>query len=78
MDQVSSLMGMLEGMSANLVTRSSVWSCFFISVGAGIVVGDLYVPTLFSKLLKNPLCSLLLKDSSDFSNRSSNFDVSYE
>ena len=34
----------------------------FCSLGAAIVVDSLYIPPLFSELLYNPLCMLLLED----------------
>ena len=36
---------------------------YSISLGAGIVVESLSVPKLYSRLLFNPLCTLLLGDS---------------
>lgn len=49
---------------------------FLISFGAGIVVGSLFVPKLFSQLLYNPLCTLLLGDPTLPPNKGSNLDVS--
>ena len=39
--------------------------CTFISrIGAGIVIDALPVPPVYSRLVKNPLCTLLYEDSS--------------
>ena len=47
-----------------------------ISFGAGIVVESLFVPKLFSRLLYNPLCTLLLGDPTLPPNKGSSLDVS--
>ena len=40
------------------------------------MVGSLFVPKLFSRLLYNPLCTLLLADPTLPPNEGSNLDVS--
>ena len=49
--------------------------CFSISFGAGIVVESLSVPNLFSRLLYNPLCTLLLGDPTSPPNKDSDINV---
>ena len=77
MDLGLNLMEMLESECIPLSIDSKRVICLSsASFGAGIVVESLFVPQLFSRLLYNPLCTLLLGDPTLPPNRGSNQDVS--